>query len=304
MTPTVRLFPLHQLPPDFGRGLDDPPDPPATPRPAATLVLLRNGRGGMETLLLKRSKRLGFIPGAYVFPGGGVDREDGLPDLLPHLSGISPDAARTRLGMERGETGGGATSEPPPMAFFVAALRETFEETGVLLGASPGDCRTFPAGGDSREGELRARLLDGRRSFRQLLEELAVELAAGSLRYIGHWVTPEAEPRRYDTRFFAVEVPRGCSVEPHPGEVAEALWMTPAEALDRNRAGLLPLVYPTLRTLEELEPFQDAKRALEHFEGRCFPRLLPRLLRRPTGIEIVLDEPIGGPTGPEASITG
>lgn len=291
MDPTVRLFPMHQLPPDFGRTLDDPPDPPATPRPAATLVLLRNRGDGMETLLLKRSRRMGFIPGAYVFPGGGVDRKDGLPDLLPHLSGLSPDAARTRLGVQEGEADAGTAAAPPPIAFFVAALRETFEETGILVGLPPKGFRTIPTGGGSLEGEVRARLLDGSTSFRHLLEELAVNLDAASLRYIGHWVTPEPEPRRYDTRFFAVEVPGDCRAEPYRGEVEEAIWLTPAEALLRNRSGLLPLVFPTLRTLEDLEPFKDATQALAHFEGRRFPPLLPRLVRKPRGIEITLDDP-------------
>ena len=291
MDTMVRLLPMHQLPPDFGRTLDDPPDPPASPKPAATLVLLRNRGDGMEALLLKRSRRMGFIPGAYVFPGGGVDRKDGLPDLLPHLSGLSPDAARTRLGVEEGEADAGAADAPPPVAFFVAALRETFEETGILLGVPPMGFRTIPAGGGSLEGEARARLLAGRSSFRHLLEELAVNLDAASLRFIGHWVTPEPEPRRYDTRFFAVEVPGDCRAEPYRGEVEEALWLTPAEALQRNRSGLLPLVFPTLRTLEELEPFKDAAEALAHFEGRPFPPLLPRLIRKPTGIEITVDDP-------------
>jgi 8-oxo-dGTP pyrophosphatase MutT (NUDIX family) len=311
MAATVRLFPMHQLPPGYGGTLDDPPYPPASPRPASTLVLLRNGPQGIETLLLQRSRRMGFIPGAFVFPGGGVDRDDGHPGILPHMAGLSPAEAGARLGVQKGEAEAAAFQQPPPMAYFVAALRETFEETGILLGVPPLGCRTVPAGGGSREGEVRARLLEGRCTFSQALSELASgepapggmppreaapdplagKLDAGSLRYIGRWVTPEPEPRRYDTRFFAVEVPAGCGVEPHRAEVEESLWLTPMEALQRNRAGLLPLVYPTLRTLEDLVPSRDVVQALEHFQGRHFPPLLPRLRRKPAGIQIIVDEP-------------
>jgi 8-oxo-dGTP pyrophosphatase MutT (NUDIX family) len=291
MAATIRLFPFHQLPPGFGRTLEPAPDPPATPRPAATLVLLRPGRGNIETLLLKRSRRVGFIPGAYVFPGGAVDRGDALPDLLPRLAGLAADGARARLGRQERESEGNDGATPPPVAFFVAALRETFEETGVLLGAPPAGCRTFPVGGNRQGGQVRARLLEGRCTFQQVLEELGVDLDAGTLQPIGRWVTPEPERRRYDTRFFAAEVPGACPVEPDRGEIEEALWLTPAEALDRNLAGRLPLVYPTLRTLEHLAAFREVRQALEHFKGRDFPRLLPRLVRRPTGIEIAVDEP-------------
>ncbi len=291
MVPTVRLFPFHQLPPGYGRTLDHPSHPPATPRPAATLALLRDGRNGIETLLLKRSHRLGFIPGAYVFPGGGVDREDALPDLLSRLSGLSAHEDRARVGADSGEPAADSEASLPPRAFLAAALRETFEETGVLLAASPGSYRTFPVGGTCRGGKARARLLRGLLTFHQVLQELDMDLDAGALHLIGHWVTPEPEPRRYDTRFFAAEVPEGCPVEPHRQEVAEALWLTPAEALERNRAGRLPLVYPTLKTLEDLEAFRETGQALEHLGRRDLPRLLPTVVKKPNGVEISVDEP-------------
>ncbi len=291
MAPTVRLFPFHQLPPDYARTLDHPSDPPATPRPAATLALLRDGRNGIETLLLKRSHRLGFIPGAYVFPGGGVDAEDALPDLLSRLWGLTARKARARVGTNSGEPAADSEASLPPRAFLAAALRETFEETGVLLAAPPGSFGTFPVGGDPLGGKARAQLLEGRITFKQVLEELDVHLHASALQLIGHWVTPKPEPRRYDTRFFAAEVPGSCPVEPYSAEVEEALWLTPAEALDQNRAGHLPLVYPTLKTLEDLGAFREVRQALESLGGRAFPRLLPRVKKKPEGIEISVDEP-------------
>lgn len=288
MPTSSRVIPFHQLPPGFGRTLDIPPDASATPRPASTLVLMRNGPDGLETLLLKRSPGVGFIPGAYVFPGGRVDPEDASPSLLPRLAGLTPQEADARLGMVEGVAGGDRRAAPPAAAFFVTAIRETFEETGILLGAPPAACRTIPRGAG---GEIRAMLLDGRRSFLEVIDELGVDLDAGGLQFIAHWVTPEPEPRRYDTRFFAAEVPPDCPVEPDLREIEEALWLTPAEALIRNRAGVLPLVFPTLRTLEDLADFRQTREALDALRGRAVTRLLPRLARRAGGIQITVVKP-------------
>ncbi len=295
MKTTVRVIPLHHLPPGFAGSLEHPPDPPTRPRPASTLVLLRNAPGGLETLLLRRSSTVGFIPGAFVFPGGRVDREDAAPAILAWLRALDPRRLETRLGLDRRqEPSSGAEAAPPAFAFVVAALREAFEETGVLLAAPPHGCRTHPLEDSSGKPGVRAMLLAGARSFPQVLGELAVELEAGTLEYVGHWITPEPERRRYDTRFFATEVPRDCQAIPDRREVTEALWLTAAEALARNRAGTLPLVFPTLRTLEAMAQFDLAEDFLSHFRRRSIARLLPRLARKDEGIEFVVEEETEG----------
>ena len=205
-----------------------------------------------------------------------MDPEDGDPSLLPRIHGISPERAHERL--QPGE------AEPPALAFWVAALREAFEETGILL------CRRArrEGGGSSNPARAKAlarsRLLAGEISFKEVLETLDLSLDAGALEYNGHWITPECEPRRYETRFFTAEVQENARVTPHEKEMVDALWLTPEEALTRNRKGTLPLVFPTLFTLEELEPFQTPREALEYLGEEPVSRRLPKLKRTERGI--------------------
>lgn len=291
------LVPFHQLPPGFPASLDDPPDPPSLARPAATAALLREGpRGGLEVLLLRRSGRVGFIPGAYVFPGGRVDKADEDPALTPFLVGLTPKEANGRLGgPNQAPASAPATApqptralSPPATAFWVAALRETFEEVGVFLAADPPECLTAPPNPGGALAAGRRDLLSGGATFREVLEATGRKLNAGALRYIGHWVTPAAEPRRYDTRFFAAEIRRDSRIHLDRKELVEGLWLTPEEALERNRRGELPMVFPTLKTLEALRPFPSPARALETLSRRKVPRLLPRLVARKEGVGIVL----------------
>ena len=278
----VRVFPLHRLPPGFLDSLEHPPDPPALPRPSATLILLREGRTGLEVLLLKRSPSSGFIPGAWVFPGGTVDLTDGDPGFLPRLHGITPESAQCRLRTDDSET--------PALAYWVAALRETFEETGVLIHRRTDGTKSESHHQTEAEALARSSLLLGKMSFIDVLENLDLSLDAEALEYSGHWLTPECEPRRYETRFFATEVRGDASVIPHDKEMVEARWLTPTEALTGNEEGTLPLVFPTLFTLEDLEPFQTPRKALDYLRGKPVPRRLPRLRRTEGGIGIYLEE--------------
>ncbi len=288
MDPNNRVLPPHRLPPGFPEAFEVRPAPPVTPRPAATLLLLRGGPAGLEALLLRRSPRAGFIPGAYVFPGGQVDLADGEPDLLARFQGLTEARARVLLGRTE--------DNHPALAFWVAALRETFEETGVFFGRDsggrpPSDGNRVSTSTDSGErlASARSLLLSGEATFLEVLESLDLAMDGTDVRYIGHWITPECEARRFDTRFFGACVPTNCPVEVHPSEMVEALWLPPSEALDRNRAGRLPLVFPTLRTLEEVEDFADPREALESLAGRAIAPLLPRLSRAEGGIRFVVD---------------
>jgi 8-oxo-dGTP pyrophosphatase MutT (NUDIX family) len=220
-----------------------------------------------------------------------VDDDDGDPDLLPYLHGLTPDQAQERFrlgGSPTGTTGEespGADSGPPAIAYWVAAIRETFEETGILLmyGGSAGL-------EGSAASQARARLLDGGYPFRKVMEGLGVTLDADSLAYVGHWLTPECEPRRYETRFFVAEVEPGVVVRPYKKEMVDATWITPKEALTRNQDGGFPLVFPTLFTLEELRRFQTPEEAMALLRGRPVPRRLPRPERAEGGVLFKLAE--------------
>jgi 8-oxo-dGTP pyrophosphatase MutT (NUDIX family) len=257
------VIPADRLPPGFADRLDQPASDPSTPRPAATIVLIRDADPRFEVLLLRRARSSGFVPGAYVFPGGRVDAQDGDVALIDRLAG---------------QPTGAAGLEP---AYLVAALREAFEETGVLLAAPAPDARDLRA--------WRRRLLAEEADFGEMIAALDVRLGGTGVVYIAHWITPEAEPRRFDTRFFLARVPGEQEVEPDPREMTDALWLTAEEALGRFQAGRLPMVFPTLRTLESLAQFRSAEQALRELRGREVRPILPRLVRTAEGVGILLE---------------
>lgn len=280
----VHVIPFDRLPPGFAARLDAPPEP-ARPRPAATIILLRPGPEGPEALLVRRARNAGFVPGAWVFPGGRVDPEDGAPDVVARLHGATPDAVSARLGFPPG-TGQGA-------AYVVAAVREAFEETGILVGCAadggPLPSNPGPGTGAATLAGLRRSLLDGRSAFAEVLAATDAWIQTASLEYISHWITPAAEPKRFDTRFFAAVVPGETGVEVDGTEVTDATWVTPAEALERHGAGELPMIFPTLRTLEGLVGFDTPRAILEHHRARRVPTILPRLVRTTEGVGLRIE---------------
>lgn len=276
-----RVVPFHRLPPGYERTLFGHGGSPTTPKPAATLILLRSGRRGLEVLLLKRSLRTRFIPGAYVFPGGRVDPDDSSPRLLAQVDTSSTRDARSLLLATPGA--------PSGIAYPIAALRETFEETGILLERASEIPRSVPMEGREPASLLRRELHQGRRGFSSVLDQLEATLGVSQVTYVGHWTTPVQERYRYDTRFFATEVPSTCSAFPDGVEMVESLWLTPSEALERNRQGLLPLVIPTMVTLESLEPFDSPDTALKTLGGQEVSRLLPRVEVIEDGVGVTLE---------------
>jgi len=235
----------------------------------------------MEVLLLRRSGSARFIPGAFVFPGGRVDENDASPEISPFLDGPSPSEADTRLGIVGGHL--------PGLAYWTAALRETFEEAGILVERGLTGCRAVPVSQQKGNGRLRRDLHGGKATFPQVLQAMGASLDGRRMAYIGHWRTPVQERYRYDTRFFGAEIQAGCPAFPDGVEMVEALWITPTEALTRNRAGSFPLVFPTLITLQSLAPFQSPRRALENLSERPVPCLLPRVEAREDGVRMVLE---------------
>jgi 8-oxo-dGTP pyrophosphatase MutT (NUDIX family) len=239
--------------------------------------MLRDGPDGMETLMLRRTRRSGFVPGAWVFAGGRVDQADADATVAARLRGLSPEAATERLRLP-------PDSAPPGVAYYVAALREAFEETGLLVGIDGAGGAALSAGEDAGVASVRDRLLADRIDFAQALTELGVELDGTAVEYVAHWITPVQEPRRYDTRFFAAAVDRDREVLLHPAEMTDARWLTPSAALEIHAGGELPMVFPTIRTLEDLLEFGSVDAALTALSARAVPAILPRLVRTPTGV--------------------
>jgi len=274
-------IPFERLPPGFAEMLDREPEEPAVARPAATILMLRDGPAGLETLMLRRTRSAGFVPGAYVFAGGRVDLADAETEAVQRLRGLSPDAAAERLQM-------GPDALPPAAAYYVAALREAFEETGLLVGVESSGGPARSAGEDPAVARVRDRLLADEITFGQALDVLEVTVEATAIEYVAHWITPVQEPRRYDTRFFAAVVERERKELLNPAEMTHALWLTPREALERHAGGRLPMVFPTIRTLEDLLDYASAEEALSAYAAREIPPILPRLVRTPTGVGMQL----------------
>jgi 8-oxo-dGTP pyrophosphatase MutT (NUDIX family) len=270
-------IPEERLPPGFAETVEDAPPEPAEARPAATVVLLRDGADGPEALLMRRHERSGFVPGAWVFPGGRVDPADRAPPLAAGCRGLPPDPT------------------PAPW-FWMAAIREAFEETGVLLArvggppdpASPG--WVADASSDPEVEAVRRSLMDDEATLGDVVDRLGVTLDAGPMVHAAHWVTPVVEPRRYDTHFFVAAVPDGRRARPDPREMVDAVWLTAAAALDRFETGTLPMVFPTVKTLESLAGFGSVDALVDAVRERPVDRILPRLVRTATGVGIVVDE--------------
>jgi endoribonuclease LACTB2 len=208
---------------------------PVAPRPAATVVLLRPSAAGLEVLLTRRPSTMAFAAGMMVFPGGRVDSADSDPRLAARSS-LSPEEAAARLG--------GATEPELAAALHVAAVRELFEEAGVLV--ADGVSQTADL------SELRVELLDGRLAFADLAERLDLRLRPDRLVPIARWVTPAAYPRRFDARFFAAELPAGANPTFIGDEVADHRWATPRAALDAMAAHEIEMWIPTSSTLQRL----------------------------------------------------
>ena len=222
------------------------------PRPAATLLLLRDGSLGPEAFLLQRTQNAAFLAGAHVFPGGALDKADRDVRVLRRVAGISDAQASARLGVESGG-----------LAYWVAAIRECFEEAGILLAeGEEGDA--LDARRAAALAHYRGLLHAGKLAFHEFLEKERLVLRGGELAYFGHWITAPGRARRFDTRFFLALAP-GNQTGAHDGtELIDSLWLRPVEALERQARGAMELVFATKNTLADLQRFARAKDAYEH----------------------------------------
>jgi 8-oxo-dGTP pyrophosphatase MutT (NUDIX family) len=271
---------------------------PAVPRDAATVILLRpaadgtgeggTGEDGVEAFLLRRTAELEFAPGACVFPGGSVDARDA--DSGTGWAGPSPEDFGELLDVpaERAR------------ALVCAAIRETFEESGVLLAGVGGDGSVLV--NDSAElAADRHALLTGAATLGDVLSRRGLVLRADLLTPWARWITPEVSPRRYDTWFFAAALPPGQSAtaapEGHadPGESESGTWLRPAAALAAAEAGQITLLPPTAVTLRELAGHPDVPGIL-NLRMSITPRL-PRVIVENGKVRLTMTHPDGSQAG-------
>ncbi|WP_420445788.1 NUDIX hydrolase [Candidatus Poriferisodalis sp.] len=255
--------------------------PAETPlRQAATVMLVRDGTDGLEVFMLRRNPRSEFVPGQFVFPGGAVDAEDrDDPGLEAVCIGLDDATASRRIDVDHGG-----------LAYWVAAVRECFEEAGVLLARNGADYVSF----DDREtaqrfGTLRRQVYDGELRLAQMCLDEGLVLELDDLRYVSHWITPVGPTRRFDTRFFMAHVPEGQEPLHDGSETVESTWIRPADAFEQHADGSFMMIFPTMKNLEpmlKVDTVADLLAWADELED--IPALLPAIAVSPEGEVLTL----------------
>ncbi|HUN69683.1 MAG TPA: MBL fold metallo-hydrolase, partial [Burkholderiales bacterium] len=222
------------------------------PRPAATLLLLRESASAPEVFMLQRTSKAAFLPGAFVFPGGALDPDDASGRAVARVLGVDDAQASTRLGLASGG-----------LAYWVAAARECFEESGILLATDKGGRPVAPERAAALE-HLREPLNAGTLLFSQFLEDEDLFIPAQEIAYYSHWITAPGRPRRFSTRFFIACAPAGQHGAHDRSETVHSVWISPREALERGARGEFELIFPTRSTLTDLAPFPTPRAVFEH----------------------------------------
>lgn len=242
------------------------PATPAVPRQAATVLLLRDGDAGVEVYLLRRVRRMPFAGGMTAYPGGGVDVRDADADLA--WTGPAPSEWAASFHCD----------EPLARELVCAAVRETFEESGVLLASATDGSPVDPGSADWEADRLA--LMARERSLSEVFQSHGVSLRADLLRPWAHWITPEAEPRRYDTKFFTAALPAGQEPRDVSGEADEAAWVRVEDALAENERGTRMMLPPTLVTLTDLVGHATVADVLAAAPKEPLTAVIPRLVER------------------------
>jgi recombination protein RecT len=223
------------------------------PRDASTVIVTRDTDAGIEVYLLRRSSNSPGFPDAYVFPGGTLDKAD-----------FSPQARMRMTGQWR----------PAEPAFTYAAIRETFEECGLLFAVEPIEHDVLSA--------ARTRLLKGERSFSDTLIDLDARLDARAVRYFSRWITPSVNPHRFDARFFVARAPRGQVAEADALETYDGRWVRPADALAQVEKNEIQMIFPTIKHLERIGGFKNVYDLLAYTETKKTIPVTPEVRPGPT----------------------
>jgi 8-oxo-dGTP pyrophosphatase MutT (NUDIX family) len=252
---------------------------PVTPVPAATLVLLRDrSHGAYEVLLIRRHSASKFAAGDFVFPGGKIEESDGASDAVTWCHGIDASQAGRALKLE--------AAPQAALGHWVGVIRETFEEVGILLARTQDG---GPARIDGRRlAEYRRACQADHRAFWDMLRAERLTLATDGLVYFAHWITPEVQPLRFDTRFFAAAMPSGQEAVADEQEITEVKWLTPREALDAHARGELSLRNPTVKNLELFDGAPSTAAAIERMRGREIRTVLPRVIMEDDKRRVIL----------------
>ena len=228
--------------------------------------------------MLRRNLRSDFVGGAYVFPGGGVDAADSSPLAERLVVGLDDVAASARLGLAQGG-----------LAYYVACLRELFEEAGLLVVCDERGERVTDEATIVRLAAKRRLVNEHRLGFLEMMRDEGLVFDVRELEYVAHWVTPVGPPRRFDTRFFVALAPSGQVATHDAGETVADTWVRPLDALRAQSRGEFEMILPTIKNLEEIAHFDSAAAVLEHARRKVeIPCVEPRVLDEGGVTSIVL----------------
>jgi 8-oxo-dGTP pyrophosphatase MutT (NUDIX family) len=262
-----------------------PTSEPAVPVPSSTVIVVRDepaAGGPFSVLLLERHGSIAF-PGATVFPGGLVDPGDA-------------DAPGARLpATQRWAPAGEGDGPSDALPYWVAAVRELFEETGVLIATRAGRQVAGPL--PAEVAALRTQIVR-ERPFALLLAEAGLVPATDGLFYFARWITPVTNPRRWDTRFLVARLPEGQEACPDGTETVSCTWMTPSAALAAYEAGKISLIPPTVRTLDDLARFPSAEAVLADATRRIVRAVTPAIVQQADVTAISYPDNTGAGTSP------
>jgi 8-oxo-dGTP pyrophosphatase MutT (NUDIX family) len=253
---------------------------PAEPRDAATVVLLRPGARGSEVYLLRRQTSMAFAGGMCVFPGGGVDPRDFDDELVDRglWAGPSPTEWASRLGCD----------EPMARALVCAAVRETFEESGVLLAGAGADEVVADTTGDDWEAD-RVALESRETSLTEFLEKRSLVLRTDLLGAWAAWLTPIFEPRRYRTWFFVAHLPEGQVTRDVSSESSSVTWAGALDAVEQVEQREILMMPPTWLTCLDVAQYADPAAVLDEAHGRTVTMFMPEVVA--DGDEFILSTP-------------
>jgi len=251
---------------------NEPFDPATVPiKPAATVLLIRDAdAGGIEVFMLRRTFNAAFASGMFVFPGGKVDDIDGVDEIAELCDGLTDHDASSLLGIASGG-----------LAYWVACIRECFEEAGVLLARheDTGDVIRFDTDDVAAKFSVeRHNIHDGSVALLDLCKKEGLRLATDDIFYVSHWITPMGERRRFDTRFFIARAPAAQEPLHDDGETIESFWISPQEAIERAHEKDLMLMPPTKANIEFLLPHKTTDEVLAAAAKIGVPQaILPKL---------------------------
>ena len=239
--------------------------------PAATVLLVRDCNNELEVLMVKRSKRPPF-GNLYVFPGGKIDESDKDLNITNFCNGLNDEQASIKLGVDEGG-----------LSYWVACARECFEEVGILLAIKNNGEELDLNGEDKHKFDnYRRMLLENKISLLEICKKENLSLNLNNIEPFSHWITPEIEIKRFDTRFFIAYIPAK-QTEKHDGnEITDSVWISPKKALERSLNGEMPMIMPTIRNLQQCLEFDSAQKLLE-FQSKLtnddIPPILPKFFK-------------------------